>query len=64
MRVQSDVARHSTVEVVPRAAVLGRVPAWNVWPVRVGLAGWDALNPYLTDCEATADPPFESKLTE
>ena len=37
---------------------------WNVWPARVGSVGRDALDPYFTDCEATAEPPFESKLTE
>ena len=35
---------------------------WNVWPVRVGSVGCVALDPYLTDCEATAEPPFASKV--
>ena len=57
----------SPVTAVPKSyfdpPLLAVYQPWNVWPARVGLAGCVALDPYLTDCEATAEPPFESNDT-
>jgi len=57
----------SPVTAVPKSYLdppsLDVYQPWNVWPARVGSAGRDALDPYLTFCAGTLDPPSESNDT-